>query len=142
MSVEANKALARAAISIWTTGDESRIAEVFASDYAMHQHHDPEGSGDLDLAAMQGFAREFRQSFPDLRDTIDLQVAEGDLVATRFTSRGTQSGAYHGIAPTGRPMAWTGMVIDRIADGRIRESWGNWDMLGMLQQMGAVVRQP
>jgi hypothetical protein len=39
-------------------------------------------------------------------------------------------------------MAWPGMVIDRIADGRIRESWGNWDMLGMLQQMGAVVRQP
>jgi predicted ester cyclase len=142
MSIEANKALARAAIAVWTTGDDGRAGEVFAADYVMHQHHDPEGAGDLDLAQMAAFAREFRETFPDLRDTIDIQLAEGDLVATRFTSAGTQSGAYHGIAATGRRMAWTGTVIDRIADGRIRESWGNWDMLGMLQQMGADLRQP
>jgi steroid delta-isomerase-like uncharacterized protein len=140
MSIEDSKALARAAIAIWSTGDESKAADIFAANYRMHQHHDPEGAGDLDLRGLLAFVTKFREAFPDLSDTIDMQVAEGDLVATRFTSVGTQSGAYHGIPAAGRRIAWTGTVIDRVRDGRIHESWGNWDMLGMLQQMGAQVR--
>jgi predicted ester cyclase len=42
-----------------------------------------------------------------------------------------------GVAPTGKRATWTGIAIDRIAGGKIAESWVNWDMLGMLQQLGA-----
>ena len=89
MSLEQNKELARAAIAIWSTGDFSRVLEIFAPDYVMHQHHDSAtgGTGDLGLKAMRDFAHEFRTGFPDFHDTTDLQLAEGDLVATRFTSR-------------------------------------------------------
>jgi predicted ester cyclase len=139
MTLELHKALARAAIGAWGTGDFSRMDEVFAPGYRMRRHHDPDGgTGDLDLEALKAFAAEFRAGFPDFRDTIDLQLAEGDLVATRFTSTGTHAGPFRGMAPTGRKLSWTGMVIDRIRDGRIVESWGNWDMMGMLQQLGAV----
>lgn len=142
MSIEANKALARAAIAVWRSGDESGAGTVFAPGYVMHQHQDPDGEGDLTLAALLRFVLRFRQAFSDLQERIDLQIAEGELVATRFTAAGTHSGSYQGIAPTGRRLSWSGMVIDRITEGRIVESWGTWDMLGMLQQMGATVRLP
>jgi predicted ester cyclase len=144
MSLERNKELAREAIAIWSTGDLSRVLEVFAPGYVMHQHHHGAvgGTGDLDLKAMRAFAHEFHTGFPDFRDTIDLQLAEGDLVATRATSSGTHTGPFQGIAPTGRKLSWTGIVIDRVEDGRIVESWGNWDMMGMLQQLGAIPTRP
>jgi predicted ester cyclase len=156
MSLERNKELARAAIAIWSTGDLSRVLEVFAPGYVMHQHHHEAagGAGDLDLKAMRDFAHEFHTGFPDFRDTIDLQLAEGDLVATRATSSGTHTGPFQGIAPTGKRLSWTGIaptgkrlswtgiVIDRVQDGRIVESWGNWDMMGLLQQLGVVPARP
>jgi steroid delta-isomerase-like uncharacterized protein len=139
MTLELHKALARAAIGIWSTGDVARAGEIFAPDYAMHQHHDhdPDGSGGLVLEPLLAFLAEFRKAFPDLEDRIDLQLAEGDLVATRFTSTGTQTGPLQGLPATGRRASWTGTVIDRVRDGRIVESWGNWDMMGMMQQLGA-----
>ena len=142
MTLERNKELARAAIGIWSTGDFARAREIFAPGYVMHQHHDPDGSGDLGPEALVAFAAEFRAAFPNFRDTVDLQLAEGELVPTRFTSAGTHRGEFLGVAPTGRRLSWTGTVIDRVADGRIAESWGNWDMMGMLQQLGAIPARP
>jgi steroid delta-isomerase-like uncharacterized protein len=138
MALELHKALARAAIGLWSTGDTSPAGEIFAAGYVMHQHHDRDGSGDLGLEALLAFLGAFRQAFPDLEDRIELQLAEGDLVCTRFTSAGTQRGPLPGIPATGRRARWTGTVIDRIQDGRIIESWGNWDMMGMLQQLGVL----
>ena len=94
MSLERNKELARAAIAIWSTCDFSQVLENFTADYVVHQHHDPDGRGDLGLKAMRAFAHEFRTGFPDFHDTIDLQLSEGDLVATRFTSSGTHTGPF------------------------------------------------
>ena len=116
----------------------SQALEIFAPGYVMHQHHHADGGGDLGLKAMKAFAHEFGTGLPDFHDTIDLQLAEDDLVATRSTSQGTHTGPFQGMAPTGKQLSWTGMVIDRVKDGRIVESWGNWDMLGMLQQLGKV----
>ena len=96
----------------------------------MHQHHHADSGGDLGLKAMKAFAHEFRERFPDFHDTIDLQLDEGDLVATRFTSQGTHTGPFQCMAPTGKRLSWTGMAIERNQDSGIVESRGNWDMLG------------
>jgi steroid delta-isomerase-like uncharacterized protein len=139
MTVESNKRLAREAIQIWTTGDLGAADELYASDYVNHQHHDPNDPRDLHgLEAMKAFAAEFRQAFPDFHDSIDIQIAEGEMVATRFTSRGTHRGAFMGVEPTNKELSWSGITINRIAQGRIVESWANWDMLGMMQQLGIV----
>jgi predicted ester cyclase len=87
---------------------------------------------------MKAFATEFREAFPDFHDSIDIQIAEGEMVATRFTSRGTHKGAFMGIEPTNKELSWTGITIDRIAEGRIAESWANWDLMGMMQQLGVI----
>jgi predicted ester cyclase len=82
-------------------------------------------------------------AFPDYRIAITAQVAEGDLVATVWSARGTHGGEWASpagsIAPSGRSVAWTGTTTLRIYDGRITEVVGsNWDHLGILQQLGVV----
>jgi predicted ester cyclase len=90
VSTEENKRLAREAIRIWTTGNLGAADDVYAPDYVNHQHHDPGDPRDLHgVEAMKSFAAEFRSAFPDFHDSIDIQVAEGDLDVTRFTSTGT-----------------------------------------------------
>jgi steroid delta-isomerase-like uncharacterized protein len=139
VSTDDNKRLAREAISIWTTGDLDAAEEVYAPDYVNHQHHDPDDPRDLrGVDAMKSFAAEFRRAFPDFHDSIDIQVAEGDLVVTRFTSTGTHRGTFMGVEPTNKKLLWTRITIDRISGGKIVESWANWDMMGMMQQLGVI----
>jgi steroid delta-isomerase-like uncharacterized protein len=143
MTAEGNKRLAREGIRIWTTGDFDAADDIYAPDYVNHQHHDPDDPRDLHgVEAMKTFTTEFREAFPDFHDSINIQIAEGDTVATRFTSRGTHRGTFMGVEPTNRALTSTGITIDRISDeGKIVESWANWDMMGMMQQLGVVAQQ-
>ena len=79
-----------------------------------------------------------REGFPDIQWTLEEMVAEGDKVAGRFTMRGTHQGIFFGIPPTGRMIAVQAMNIYRISDGQFVEEHGQPDMLGLLQQIGAL----
>ena len=78
-----------------------------------------------------------RTVFPDLRITIEDQIAEGDKVVTRMTFHGTHRGECFGIAPTGQKVTWQGIAIDRIADDKVVEMWHEMDRWGMREQLGA-----
>ena len=78
----------------------------------------------------------YRQAFPDLRMTVEAMFADGDCVITRWTAVGANTGEIPGMPATGKQSTVTGVTIDRIEDGKIVESWTNWDTLGMLQQLG------
>lgn len=139
MSLEQNKALARRAIELWSSGDATSVDQIYAPDYVNYQHSHPSSSQVVrGIEAWKKFIIEFHQAFPDFHDTIEDQIAEEDKVVTRFTSQGTQKGEIMGISPTGKQVSWTGISIDRIKDGKIVESWGDWDMMSMMQQLGAV----
>jgi len=79
--------------------------------------------------------RAYRNGFPDYHCVIDDQLAESDQVVTR-AFRGTQSGQLMGIPPTGKQVTVTGVAIDRIADGKLVESWLEMDAQRMLQDLG------
>jgi steroid delta-isomerase-like uncharacterized protein len=139
MSAEENKRLAREGIRILSAGDLGAADQIYAPNYVNHQHHHPNDPRDLHgVEAMKTFATEFREAFPDFHDSIDIQLAEGDMVASRVTSTGTHRGTFLGVEPTNKELSWTGITIDRISEGKIVESWTNWDMLGMMQQLGVV----
>jgi predicted ester cyclase len=126
VSTEEYKRLAKEAIGIWTAGDLDAADEFYAPDYVNHQHHDPDDPRDLHgVYAIKSFVAEFRSAFPDFHDSIDIQVAEGELVVTRFTSMGTHRGTFMGVEPTNRELVWTGITIDRVSGGKIVESWAN-----------------
>ncbi len=81
-------------------------------------------------------AKGWRAAFPDLKITVDKQVAERDLVAVRWTARGTNTGTGNGIAATGRAVQVTGTTLFRLADGHIAEEWTCADSLGLMRQLG------
>ena len=79
-----------------------------------------------------------RQGFPDIQWSLEETIAEEDKVAARFIMRGTHQGTFFGVPPTGRKIEAQAMNFYRLADGRFVEERGQPDLLGLLQQIGAV----
>jgi predicted ester cyclase len=77
-------------------------------------------------------------AFPDVHASVEIVLAEGDLVAERTTARATHKGEFNGIPATGREVVWTENHIYRFKDGKIVEHWPEIDMLGLLMQVGAI----
>jgi steroid delta-isomerase-like uncharacterized protein len=96
------------------------------------------GMPPLDAAGHRQYSEIMIAAFPDLERTIEDLVAEGDKVVARWTAKGTHTGDFQGIPPTGRVATSSGITIFRIVDGRIVEEWSESDMLGLLQQVGAI----
>ena len=110
---------------------------VFAASYANHQEPSVEGGAkSLDLDGWKRLVDQVGRAFPDLEVQIEMQIAEGDLVATRWRFTGTQSGEYLGHAPSGRRATWTGVQIDRFESGKIVESWVDWDKYRFFDELG------
>ena len=136
-SLERNKALVLRTINeIWGEGKLDLVDELYAADYVNHHHHHPDSPQVIrGRQAWKQFVAEFRKAMPDFGNVIADQIAEGELVATRFISSGTQRGEIMGMKATGKKLSWTGIEMDRIVNGKMTESWVNWDMAGMLAQM-------
>ncbi len=135
--MEANKTASRRIIEeIFGAGKFDLADELLRRDAVGHDPALPEPVQGPE--GLKESARGYREAFPDLKATVEQVVAEGDLVATRWTCRGTQKGELFGIAPTGKQVTVTGITIDKYVDGKLAESWSNWDTLGLMQQLGAV----
>jgi steroid delta-isomerase-like uncharacterized protein len=136
MGTEENKAVYRRFLELgFNTGNFAALNEVLAPDYVDHDAPPGIPPGPDGIARLLA---PYRVAFPDVQMTVDAQIAEGDRVATRYTFRGTHQGELMGMPPTGRHVTMTGTTIARIADGKMVEAWVNYDLLGMLQQLGAI----
>jgi steroid delta-isomerase-like uncharacterized protein len=131
---EENKALARKFLRMFESGDSGMADEIVDAGYINHDAPDPNiGSEGLKAAVTN-----FKKALPDARVEIAFQIADGDKVATRYTWRGTHQGEYYGVPATGERLNWTVTTTFRIAGGKIREAWINYDRLGVMQQLGVV----
>ncbi|HEX4999831.1 MAG TPA: ester cyclase [Terriglobia bacterium] len=138
MSLEDNKALVRRFCEeVWNKGNVDAARDIFAADYVRHDLRPgnplpgPEGQRKIAL--------DFRAAFPDLRMTIDLMVAENDMVVVRWTTEGTHTGRWANVEPTGKHARFSGVNIFRIQDGKVVELWNHRDDLGLMQQLGAPI---
>jgi steroid delta-isomerase-like uncharacterized protein len=133
---EANKTVSRRLIEeALNQGNYDVIEELIAPTSV---NHDPATGDTTGLDGAREVIEGYRSAFPDLTITIEDQLAERDLVATRWTAKGTHKGELMGVAATGKQATVTGLTIDKIEDGKIVESWTNWDTLGMLRQLGVI----
>jgi steroid delta-isomerase-like uncharacterized protein len=137
MSTDDNKAIARRLIDeAWNQGNLNTVDELLAPNHVGHHS----------LVPNQPSSREFykqyivrtRTAFPDFHATIEEQIAEGDLVVTRWSVHGTHQGTFRGHSPTGKQMSLTGIVIDRVVDGKAVEGWMEMDTLYQMQQLGVI----
>ena len=136
--LEKNKTIIRNAYEeIWNQGNLNAADELFAIDYVYHgapEIRGPEG--------IKQHVAALRASFPDAHLSLDDMIAEGDKVVSRWTAGGTQTGEFMGIPPSGKQVKFTGIIISRIADGKIVEDWETSDQLGMLQLLGMIPPMP
>jgi steroid delta-isomerase-like uncharacterized protein len=120
---------------VWNQGRAESIDALFAEDGVSH------GLGEAGVevrgpAAFKPFLERLRGAFPDIHFTVEDTLAEGDRVAARWRAEMTHRGDHLGLPASGRQAEVTGMSIVRIADGKIVEGWNNWDMMGLMQQIG------
>jgi steroid delta-isomerase-like uncharacterized protein len=134
---EQNKAVARKIYDVFNSGDLDSLDDVISQDAIDHDPQNPFGGTPGPEGTKQAIAM-YRAAFPDLRIEVEAQIAEGDLVVTRWTSTGTHEGDMPGLPASHNKVMVTGIGIDRVENGKIVEGWNNWDTLGMMQQLGAV----
>jgi steroid delta-isomerase-like uncharacterized protein len=134
---EANKALVRRWFEETDHGNLDIIDEVLPEDYLDHNPPLP------DLPAGREGVRQsvlvLRAAFPDAVHTIEDQIAEGDKVMTRLTTRATFLGECLGYQPTGTVVQISGIAVHRVVDGQLVEHWAHMDMTGFMRQIGADV---
>jgi len=134
---EANKSLVRRWIEeAINKGNLSIVDEIVANDYVYREPTVGERRG---KAAARELVTMYRNAFPDIKLTIEEQIAEGDKVVTRTSGSGTHRGELFGTGPTGRRVsAVPGICVTRIANGEVVEDTWVYDTLGMLRQLGVV----
>ena len=135
MSTEQNKMVARRLFEeVWNSKNLAVLDEMLAPNFVFHNSvqtlYGPDG--------FKQFATTYHTAFPEAHFTIEDVIAEGDTVVLRWTARGTQSGELLGIPPTGKQVTVSGITITLISNSKSVESWGEFDALGMLQQIGVI----
>jgi steroid delta-isomerase-like uncharacterized protein len=135
MSAEENKAtVMRFDEEVWNRRNPAAIDALVTSDYVLYAP----GSPPLDREGHKQFTAAMLAAFSDARSTTHDLVAEGDKVAWRWSFRGMHTGAFMGIPPTGKEVTLTGISVLRLEGGKIAEQRAEADMLGLMQQLGAV----
>jgi predicted ester cyclase len=120
----------------WSGGNYDLAHEIIAPVMTVH------GAGGQSVGmGPQGLIdliKTWRTAFPDGKMTVDDIIVEGDLVGIRNTWHGTQTESFYGIPPSGKQVHVTSVGLDRVKDGQVVEGWGELDMVGMMQQLGAM----
>ena len=114
-------------------GNEAYLDEYFGPDYIYHS-----SNGDLDVEGFKAMHSMFLNAFPNAHAVAEDIIAKGDKVVTRWKIQGTHTGVFQGIAPTGKTIIVTGIIISRMEGGKVVEEWEEVDQLGMLQQLGVI----
>jgi steroid delta-isomerase-like uncharacterized protein len=137
MSGEENKDVVRrfnqAMRKFWQTGDADTLEGLLAPDFLQHWPGFPSDRQGY-LEALQ----KFRTAFPDLEKTTEDMLAEGDKVLDRVSVRCTHAGEFLGQPASGKRIVLSEMHIARVLNGQIIERWGEWDQLGLLEQVGMI----
>ena len=134
MSEEENVSIARRYLAEQDRLKGGLPEELLGPGYTVHLP----GSPPMDRAGHEQMGRMFWAAFPDLAQTVEDAFGNDEKVVVRYTARGTHTGELMGMPPTGKQVAVAGISMFRIVDGKIEEANCLVDMMGMMQQLGAM----
>lgn len=117
---------------VWDKGNYEAVDEYFASDFV---DHTPGMSGP-DREGQKTAAQSMRQAFPDLHTEYSDLMMEGDRVLLHYHGVGTHQGEIFGMGATGKKVCMGGMSMYRLENGKLKEHWGYFDTLNLMQQLG------
>lgn len=134
-TLESNKKIAREFWESFAKGDTQQVEKLLGNDYKLHF---PGKTNALSIEESKQVIKEYNTGFPDMKISIEDQIAEGDLVVTRTTFGGTHKGDFQGFIASNKKIIVTGISTQRIVAGKIVEEWSEFDALGMMKQIGAI----
>lgn len=114
----------------WGDGDVQAFEKILAPGYVRHTK-----SGDETFEELRQAIEDSRTAFPDLDTEILVTVEQDDMIAIRWCSRGSHTGNFMGVPPTGRVVTVVGASFCRFADGLLAEEWVVWDPRELLNAM-------
>ena len=120
---------------VWNQGREATIDELLDPNAKGHGLSGPDGKEVDSVGAFKEFYQLFRAALSDIHVAVEDTVTEGDLAVARCVVTAKHTGEGLGKSPKGRPLRFTGITIVRVKDGKIVESWNNYDFMTMYQQM-------
>lgn len=135
MSAEENKAVVHQMLEALNQKDSKVAEDIFAANWVNHDPAFPPLQG---IEGARQLLTLLAVGFPDMIATVDDMFAAGDRVGCRFTLKGTHSGDFLGLAPTGRHVSIGAIGVFRVVDGRLTDNWVNLDALGLMQQVGII----
>jgi len=130
MSAEDNKAIARRFLEAQAKGELDVLDELMAPDFvdrSLLPGQEP------DRESYKRSVVEMLSAFPNTRFTVEDQIAEGNVVASRYTGKSIHQGEFIGVAPTGEETTYTGMTFHYIVAGKIAEEWSESENLDVVQ---------
>jgi len=130
---EQNKEVIRRLMQASDRGDLAAVEALYSPDYVDHLPSTVR-SGASSREGLRLIFEAVQRAFPDTQHIIEDLVAEGDRVAARITARGTHTGEFMGVPPSGKLVQQTNIAIYRIVDGRIAERW-SYEVVGLLDQL-------
>lgn len=129
---EENSVIVRQLNDCLNQDELDRCTDILDEDFVLHNFR-------ADYRGRKSFARmfsEIRNSFPDIHFNIEEQVADGDRVVSMITVTGTHAGTFEEVPATNRKVKTTGLVLYRLSDGRVVEQWSEFNIYGLLNQIG------
>jgi len=132
-----HKETSKQLLELWGDNAPHRAADYLAPQYVNHQLPDAAcGTSAKCLEEWKALVAGFHNGFSNVKMEVLLQVAEGNYVCARWRMRGKHTGRFMGYAPTGKTTTWTGTQTDRYEDGKLVESWVDWDKSSFLEGLG------
>jgi steroid delta-isomerase-like uncharacterized protein len=138
-SLDQNKLIARRLYEeCWSQGKLDVLDQLVASDCRMHDQVFP--SLPPGLESVRNHIKNCRTAFPDLQFTLNDMIAEKDEVVVHWTGKGTQRGQFLGLQPTNKTASVSGTSIMRIRNGKVTETWADWNLMTLLENLGITVQ--
>ena len=134
MSAE-NKVIVQKVYEVITTNELDGLDALIAVDL---DDHNPTPGVAPGLAGTKQTLSMYHAVFSNLRVTAEDMIANGDKVVARLTVKGTNTGEFMGLPPTGKQVTMSGIEMFRLAGSKIVERWAEFDMMGLMQQLGAM----
>jgi len=134
MSIEQNKTVLRRVFAALNDRDLDNVVTLYSPDCCFHGW----GPETLDVAGYKAAMTAVLDAFPDSHFEPGDFIAEGDRVVVPHSLKGTHQAEFQGIPATGRSIAIDAVLVARLENGRAAELWLNADLLGLMQQLGAI----
>ena len=126
---------------VWNARRDDLMEQLASPDIVCHGTGGPQE----DLHGLERGFRPFYKTllaaFPDIRFTVEATIRQDDTEAIRWSCRATHAGDQLGFPASNKVVTLTGMTFARIEDGKFVEAWDNWDMMGLMKQIGMIAQE-